>query len=344
MKKNAIVLLKIIVSFGIFAYIFSKADISHLWETIKGAEPLYFAAAIIVYLLIQSLSAYRWYLLLKPLGMSSSYPKLLSYYFLGMYFSNFLPTAIGGDLVRIYYLNKQTRRLSGATASVFLDRDFGMAALLFIAITSAAVAGTKFNGVPLAAAFAIVAIAFIAANLALFYRPSYNLLHQLLSLLKLKKVDEKVECLLNSFNSYRGHWNLIWAITALSLLIQLGCAVVNILNARAIGLQTSHGWLDFLVLIPATGLISMVPLSLNGMGWREASYVVLFQAVGAKQTQALTLALLWLGVLVLTSLPGGIIYILQGGRPDQPEQALDRGSDQLALENKSREQEPVSTI
>jgi uncharacterized protein (TIRG00374 family) len=335
MRKAIVVGLKIVVSLGIFAYVFSKADIGHLWAIIKDAEPLYFAAAVVVYLFIQSLSAYRWYLLLKPLGIRAPYLKLLSYYFLGMYFSNFLPTAIGGDLVRIYYLNKETRRLSGATASVFFDRDCGLAALLSIAIASAAVSQTEFNGIPLTTAFGLVAITFIAANLALFYRPSYNLLHRLLSLLKMKKVDEKVERLFNSFNSYRGQWNLILPIAVLSLLIQFGCVVINILNARAIGLQTNHGWIDFLALIPATGLISMIPLSLNGMGWREASYVVLFQAVGAKQTQALTLALLWLGVLVVTSLPGGIIYIFQGSKPKEQMQ--------IVLQDEPHQEEPVST-
>jgi hypothetical protein len=58
----------------------------------------------------------------------------------------------------------------------------------------------------------------------------------------------------------------------------------------------------------------MIPLSVNGAGWREASYILLFKSVGAEAHQAATLSLMWLGIMVATSLPGGIIYIVRGGR------------------------------
>ena len=69
-----------------------------------------------------------------------------------------------------------------------------------------------------------------------------------------------------------------------------------------------------MVFIPAISLISMNPLSVNGTGWREYSYLLLFESVGATSAQATALAVLWLGVLIVTSLPGGIIYVLSGNR------------------------------
>jgi hypothetical protein len=67
-----------------------------------------------------------------------------------------------------------------------------------------------------------------------------------------------------------------------------------------------------LVFIPAISLISMIPISINGMGWREGAYIVLFKSAGGEKSAAAMLALLWLVVLVATSLPGGLIYIFQG--------------------------------
>ena len=311
MKKTAITAIKILVSVGLYAYIFSKVDIKHLWSIVKEANIYYFIVAIVVYAIVQAISAYRWYLLLQPLGIKITYPKLLSYYFLGMYFNFFLPTAIGGDVVRVYYLNKETRRLSASTASVFLDRDMGMAALLLMATTVATISGTEFNGVPLAPIFGAIGIAFIAANLALFYRPTYNLLHRLLRVFKMNKADEKIERLFESVNSYRGQGALLTGAMVLSLIVQVGCVLVNIVAADSIGLGTTNGWIDFLVFIPAIGLISMVPISLNGMGWRELSYIYLFKSVGAQEPQAATLALMWLAILVTTALPGGVIYIVR---------------------------------
>jgi uncharacterized membrane protein YbhN (UPF0104 family) len=223
-----------------------------------------------------------------------------------------------------------------------------MGGLVLAAMVVAAYGGTRIppeNGVLLAPLFALIGVAFIVANLALFYRRSYNLLHRLLSVFKMKKADEKVERLYESFNSYRGKWSLIIVTLVMSLVIQAGCAFVNMLAADAIGLHTQHGWIDYMVFIPAIGLIGMIPLSVNGAGWREASYILLFQSVGAKPHEAATLSLLWLGIIVITSLPGGIIYIA-GGRKKKIDANYDIDVEKSSVVSaiNPRKEEPLSTI
>jgi len=344
MKKSGLILLKIVFSVGILIYIFKKVvSLGDLWSTLREAQISYLIAAVALYFVVQTVSAYRWYLLLKPLGIEISFPRTLALYYLGMYFNFFLPSAIGGDVVKVYYLNKETGRLSASTTSVFLDRDVGMGGLLLTATVVATYAGIRIppeNGLLLAPVFALVGLAFIAANLALFYRPSYNVLHRLLSLFRMKKADEKVERLFDSVNSYRGKWRLGLVTLLISLSVQVGCAFVNMLAAGSIGLQTRHGWLDYLVFIPAIGLIGMIPLSVNGAGWREASYILFFQSVGAEAHQAAALSVLWLGIMIMTSLPGGIIYIARGGHSKQMVAATRAASATV----QSREEERISTV
>jgi glycosyltransferase 2 family protein len=351
MKKSALLLLKIVFSVGILVYIFTRVvDLGDLWANLKEASVAYLVAAISVYFFVQTISAYRWYLLLKPLGIEISFRKILSLYYLGMYFNFFLPSAIGGDFFKVYYLNKETGRLSASTASVFLDRDVGMGGLLIAATLVSAYAGTRIppeNGVLLAPMFGLIGVAFIMANLALFYRRSYNLLHRLLSLFKMKRADEKVQNLFESVNSYRGHWALAVITLIISLGVQVGCAVVNMLAAASIGLHTHNGWIDYLVFIPAIGLIGMIPLSVNGAGWREASYILLFKSVGAEAHQAATLSLLWLGIMVITSLPGGIIYIAGGGsrKKNRLTSVADAEPRNVTAQiNAPAEKEPISTV
>lgn len=326
MKKTGLAFLKIVFSVGILVYIFTRVvHIQDLWANLKEASISYLLGAVGLYFVVQTISAYRWYLLLNPLDLEVSFLRILSLFYLGMYFNFFLPSAIGGDVVKVYYLHKDTGRLSASTASVFLDRDIGMGGLVLAATAVAAYGGTRVppeTGVRLAPLFALIGVAFIIANLALFYRPSYNLLHRILSLFKMKKADEKVERLYDSFNAYRGKWALIAVTLAASLAIQAGCAFVNMLAANAIGLHTQHGWIDYMVFVPAIGLIGMIPLSVNGAGWREASYILLFQSVALGDPSqathlAATLSLVWLGIMVITSLPGGIVYLAQGGRRTQ---------------------------
>lgn len=316
MKKTAVTILKFAVSLGILVLIAFKIDTKELWNILKAAHIGYFIAAVLVYYVVQIFSAYRWFLLLKPIGLKTRFSKILSFYYLGMYFNFFLPTAIGGDAVRVYYLHKEEKRLSHSTASVFLDRDLGMAALLIIATLVSTLAGTSINGVRLAPIFALISVAFALANLAIFYKPTYNLLHRLLKYTRMKSVDEKVENLFSSVNSYRGQSKLITGAMLLSFVIQIGGIFSNVLIAKAIDFNTTHGWFDFLVFIPAISLISMNPLSVAGTGWREYSYQIFFYSVALDPNQAAAkataLGLLWLGLMVATSLPGGIIYIFQG--------------------------------
>lgn len=322
MKKTAITVLKFAVSFGILFFIANKVGARNLWETLRETNLAFFAAAVLTYLGVQALSTYRWYLLLRPLRLQIPFTRILSMYFLGMYFNLFLPTAIGGDAVRIYYLNKEIKSLSKSSMTVFLDRDLGMCALLLIATVVAALAGTAINGVALAPIFALIMLAFALANLAIFYKPTYDLLHKLLSLTKMKSVDEKVEKLFKSVNAYRGQYGVISGAVILSLIIQMGGIFANVLVARSIGITTANGWVDFLVFIPAISLISMNPLSVAGTGWREYSYIILFASVGVTDHLAASLGLLWLGVMIAISLPGGVIYVLQGINRKEIEQEI----------------------
>jgi uncharacterized protein (TIRG00374 family) len=336
MKKTATTILKFAVSFGILVLIAFKIDTKELWHILKQANIGYFIASVLVYYVVQLFSAYRWYLLLKPLGLKTKFSKILSFYFLGMYFNFFLPTAIGGDAVRVYYLHKEEKRLSHSTASVFLDRDLGMAALLIIATLVAALAKTTINGIALAPIFGLISVAFMFANLAIFYRPTYNLLHSVLKLTRMERVDHKVESLFNAVNSYRGQSGLMSAAMGLSFIIQLGGIFSNSLIAKSVALETTHGWMDFLVFIPAISLISMNPLSVAGTGWREYSYKIFFQsaALGSPELaaeKAIALGLLWLGVLIATSLPGGIIYIFQSSSPKAKDNQKDAKDDVLPV-------------
>src|SRR5262245_39580918 len=121
MKKTLLTVLKVLVSVGILVYIFTRVvPVRDLWATLRRADLNLFALSIAVYFVVQGLSAYRWHVLLKPQGVRVPYRKMAAFYFLGMYFNFFLPSTIGGDVFRIYYLNKETGRLSASTASVFL--------------------------------------------------------------------------------------------------------------------------------------------------------------------------------------------------------------------------------
>jgi uncharacterized membrane protein YbhN (UPF0104 family) len=65
-------------------------------------------AAVGLYLLAQIASARRWQLFAKELGFEHTLPQYCAYSFIGMFFSLVLPTLVGGDVMRVWYLNGQS--------------------------------------------------------------------------------------------------------------------------------------------------------------------------------------------------------------------------------------------
>src|SRR2546427_297153 len=101
MKKTGLTLLKVIFSVGILVYIFTRVvHIQDLWANLRETNVSFIVVAVALYFVVQTISAYRWYLLLKPLEIDVSFGKILRLYYLGMYFNFFLPSAIGGDFVK----------------------------------------------------------------------------------------------------------------------------------------------------------------------------------------------------------------------------------------------------
>ena len=104
---------------------------------------------------------------------------------------------------------------------------------------------------------------------------------------------------------------LIAAATAQSFFFQAVVILVVFLNANALGLSVPLAALA--VFVPLISLAGMLPVSVNGLGLREALYLLLFGRVGVPADAAVSMALLYFAVTMAASLPGGIVYALQRG-------------------------------
>ena len=87
---------------------------------------------------------------------------------------------------------------------------------------------------------------------------------------------------------------------------------VVFLNTRALALDVPFAAIA--VFVPLVSLAGMVPVSVNGLGVREALYILLFGRIGVPAETAVSLALLYLAVTFLASLPGGLAYVMQPAR------------------------------
>jgi uncharacterized membrane protein YbhN (UPF0104 family) len=259
--------------------------------------------AVAVYLVAQVVSALRWQLLSGVLGLGGRWGQYVAYYFIGMFFNLVLPTSVGGDVVRAWYLaghpesNPTSGRGLGAFLSVFADRASGLVVLIAVACLAAACCPLTLPGW----IYGAVAAAGGAGLLGLAALPALPRLRPLFS------CSPRLLRLVDGALLYLGHRKVMAWATLLSVVVQVANVVLVWLIGRGLGLPVPFVYYG--VLVPLVALLTLLPVSLNGMGLREAGHVLLLAPLGVGAGAAVTLSFLSFAVFTCTSLVGAGFYL-----------------------------------
>jgi uncharacterized protein (TIRG00374 family) len=303
--------MKPLVSVLLYAAIFYFTDLSAIRARLWAARVDLVAACVLLYGLGQVLSAWRWHLLLRPVDLDVPLPRLIGFYFIGMFFNLFLPTIVGGDVVKALLLSRETRAPAPATVSVFMERNVGLLALLGVATVAAWWApDVVIGGLSLRALTLLLSAGFVAINVILLRPDVYTLIDRLITRTPLARMRGRAASLYQSMTPYRSAYGVLAAAFVLSLAFQAVVIAVVFFAARA--LSSEFPLTAVAVFVPLISLAGMIPVSLNGLGVREALYILLFGRIGASSETAVSVALLYLAVTFLASLPGGIVYAVYG--------------------------------
>jgi uncharacterized membrane protein YbhN (UPF0104 family) len=292
MNKAGLLALKLTVTVGLLAYLFSRIEVGSVVRLMAGAAWGWVIAGFFLYLALQGLCAWRWLLLARVLNLSGTWSQFVRYYYVGMFFNLFLPTGVGGDVYRCYYVARSASDWRRAVISVLADRGVGFGTMCAMAAT----ATLAFGHVELPSEMGwalgsgvIALVVLLAGGLAARSR--------------FASVWTSMPLVVEFF---RRPWTLVF-VAGLSFLLQGLVVVVTIFNARALGLDVPLVF--YFILIPLIAVATMIPVSLNGLGVREVAFVFFLAQVGVPKDQALSLALLWLVVLMASSAIGGLVWL-----------------------------------
>jgi len=317
-------LLKVAVTIALYVAVFYKVDIRKFWDTLQHASLGWVALAAVCYAAGQWTSAWRWWLLLEPVRLSVSYLRMVAFYFVGMFFNIFLPTIVGGDAVKAVLLARETGAPARAAMSVFMERNVGLLALFVIAATAAAFAPpVSLMGLPVSTLVWLLFAAFLAVNVIIFTPKAYQLVDRIVAMTPLAGLRLRATSLYDAVVPYRRAARPLAASLALSFVFQGVVILVVFLNANALSQPVPLSTLA--VFVPLISLAGMLPISVNGLGVRDALYVLLFGRVGVDGPVAAVMAFLYFAVTLAASLPGGIVYMLQRGPIRQA--VADEGTD-----------------
>jgi glycosyltransferase 2 family protein len=302
--------LKPAVTIALYVLVFYWTDAREIPATLRNAQFGLVGGCVALYIAGQSISALKWRLLLAPVGLSTPYPRLLGFYFTGMFFNLFLPTIVGGDAVKAVLLARETGAPARATMSVFMERNTGLCALLLIALVAAFLAPpVTLYGISLVTLTWLLAAGYVVVNVVLFSPHAYRITDGFIARSPLRRIRARAASLYEAAAPYTRAIGVLVPSILLSIVFQFVVIGVVFLSARALSL--SIPFTAVAVFVPLVSLAGMVPVSVNGLGVREALYILLFGRIGIPAELAVSLALLYLGVTIAASLPGGLVYALQ---------------------------------
>jgi glycosyltransferase 2 family protein len=308
MKRSALVGVKLMVSVALLAYLFSITDTAALEQRVRSADLLLLAAAAACYFTMVALATWRWRLLLETIGVDAPLRRLGSSYLVATFFNNFLPSNIGGDVVRVRDGSRLTGSTTASLAVVGIDRILGFAALYALAAAAFVLGGPVER--ELAGARAVLTgLALLFLTLAyLYFRPGTT--RRLLSAARLDRFPwllEQFETAHGAVHSFRASLGpvLLALVVSLALHAILVWYYVSIARALRIPLTVSAAFL----MVSLCTLLQAVPISFNGWGLREGLFTVYFSQVGLPRDSALAFSILGAGLSVVLSLSGAVAWL-----------------------------------
>jgi hypothetical protein len=304
-------LIKVVVSVGLLGLLFSRVDVARLWQSFKTASPAWLLAALALYTLMAAVSAWRWGLLLRAQRVIISVWALFRSFLVATFFNNFLPSNIGGDVVRIADTAKAAGGKTLATTVILIDRGLGLLALVFIAAVGATVSSWLLGGIagPMKAwlLWAVFGAGLVGTLLAVLAPAAFTRLFSPLRLLHREWVDERLAQIAEALRRFRDDPAALAGGALGAVLVQLILVAFYVAIAYSMAVPISVWHLA--VIVPVSFLVQMVPISLNGFGVREATFVFYFTRLGLPIESALLVSFLGAVLVMVFSLSGAAVYL-----------------------------------
>lgn len=299
-------LAKAAVSICLIAIIVYLTGVDRIREQLAGLLLPLFALAVALEQLGVALSAKKWQLLLTAKRERVPFLQAWKYYYIGTFFNVFLPTSVGGDAVKAHVFSKQLQRREESYASVIMDRLTGLVAVVAIG-SGALLAGWHLIDATARLLALPILVLPLALLVILFFTDWIDRLLQLRFLHRFSRARCFIHEVYTALRAYASRPRALLPVMAISLCYHLLLVLVNVTLSRALGLDMAVSY--FFVFIPVAEILVFLPVTVQGFGVREGTYVTLFSSVGVGSAAAFSLGFSDQLVKLVGNLVGGLVYL-----------------------------------
>jgi len=298
-KKFIGSIIRITVSFGFMALLFflMRDKLGDILKILLNVDYLLLTVALILFSSGVIFISTRLKLFLAAQKIYVTMKETIGLTLIGYFFNNFLPTAVGGDVVKAYYASKKTSGKLDSFTSVFMDRFIGCLAIISFALFASLLLGEELRNQFIIWPMWILFFAAILFLLALFNTKAISKIYSF-------KIFNWIEKIHVSLKSLKNKKRLFSKAYLISLCGQFFAFLAVYIIIRALG--DSVAFMKIVLIMPVVVIVSMLP-SINGLGVREGAFLLLFKPfIGAER--AVALSLIWLFMYIVIGIFGGLVY------------------------------------
>lgn len=324
-KSKITLILRISVAAAACLLIFYNIDRTHLIEAFQRLHLWVIGFAVLVRYFSELVMATRWWLLLRALHIYIPHKTAVRLHFHGLFFSSFLPSSMGGDFIRAWYVTRHTHKRVQSALSVFVDRFTGLASTLSIAIvtyflflrpqiqqgqqvvTEESVGLFEKLSDYQYIVWIFLGLVCLVLSGILLYKPG----RKWFILWILKLLGHGIQVFKHLFEVVSIFLKKLWLapmVMGLTILFQCITFISFWLIGRDLGVsdEISH----YFAIFPLVWVMGSIPISPAGIGILEGGVVVLFHIIaGADKADAAALALCQRALFLIVAIPGIWIHL-----------------------------------
>ncbi|MFA6636084.1 MAG: lysylphosphatidylglycerol synthase transmembrane domain-containing protein [Candidatus Omnitrophota bacterium] len=307
MKKGISTAIRVLVSFGVLGGLFwiMRKDIGQIWRIILSGDLSYILAAAFFIALMVAFLSMRLKVVFHGENLFVSLKEATELTCVGFFFNNFMPTAVGGDIVKAHYAAHFNKKKMKSYASVFMDRIIGMLAILLVAAAALVFDRGRFDFPAIRPVILIFLLLGTVGIIIMTNRFIAQGMEKMFSRFRLRGLGDRLNEVYSIIHDYRNRPEVVLRSVILSVAVQIVYCVAIYFLFLSLGKRVEFG--NILLIMPVVVFVSMVP-SIGGLGVRESTTVVLFSVVAGKEV-SFAVSMLALAGNLLISVVGGLVYM-----------------------------------
>ncbi len=310
-KNGLLVIAKILFSVGLIYWLLRGADLETIWETVRTAKIGYLGVAFAMFYIGFFLISLRWRMLLRIENINARILYLLESVNIAVLFNNLLPSTIGGDAYRMYDVWRLGANKTKAVLVILIDRFLGMLALVTYGLVAAIIATDVRQAIPGLVFYLLGILLAMLMIMWMVFGSGARILQWFLGLeSRLLSIPQKIiGKITEGLALYRGRGDVLLKAILVSFGIQMNVILHFVVIAYALSIDVP--WQGMFIIIPLATLIMLAPVSINGVGVREAVLVFFFSIYGVNEEEAIAFAWVWLAMLLAQGVVGGVVLMLR---------------------------------